>query len=93
MARRRFDHLVMELSLALDRPIPRYPLWLYLHEVGYDPELLTRREAVEFCERYLDFFLARHGAALAPRRARRLLRQVERFDPTFPTPEERFARS
>ena len=34
MRRRRFNHLVAELSELADRSIDRYALWLRLHELG-----------------------------------------------------------
>jgi hypothetical protein len=89
--RRRFDHLIMELSLALDRNLPRYPLWLTLKEFGADPDFLSREVAIEFCDEHLDEFLAHLGHALTPRQARRLRRAVARFDPEIPTPYERMA--
>lgn len=92
MRRRRFDHLLVELSLALDRAVPRWELWTALCEAGADPEHLSRRAAVAFCEEPLGSFLASHGLALPERRARRLRRRVARYDPSVPTPEEIFAR-
>ena len=88
MGRRRFDHLVVELSLATGHMIPRYDLWLDLHENGRNPEHLTRRAVLEFCEGPLAAFLAARGLLLAPRAARRLRRAVDRFDPSLPTPDE-----
>ena len=34
MERRRFDHLFLELSVALGALAPRYALWLRIHEFG-----------------------------------------------------------
>ena len=48
MQRRRFDHLTVEISLAVDRNLPRYPLWLALKELGLEPEGLTREAAARF---------------------------------------------
>jgi hypothetical protein len=92
MQRRRFDHLVVELSLALGRHLPRYPLWLTLKELGMEPEQLSREAAIEFCERHLTAFVARLGDRLSPRQLRRLRRTVARYDPSIPTPYERMAR-
>ena len=78
--RRRFDHLVMEISLAVGRPIPRYPLWLRFHEHGCDPELLTDAIAVAFCDGPLAGFLAENGFTLSRRGLRRLRRAVARFE-------------
>ena len=92
MRRRRFDHLILEISLALDCALPRYPLWLAFRELGANPEYLTRETALEFCDEHLGDFLAQRGLALSPRQARRLRRAVARFDPELPTPYERMAR-
>jgi hypothetical protein len=86
LLRRRFDHLVMEISLAVGRPIPRYPLWLRFHEHGCDPELLTDAIAIAFCDGPLSGFLAENGFTLSKRRLRRLRRAVARFDPDLPRP-------
>lgn len=89
--RRRFDHLVVELSLAASAPLPRYPLWLRLHALRLDPEHLTRRDALWFCRGPAADFLAENGHVLAPRAQRRLVREVARYDPAHRTPEERMA--
>jgi len=89
--RRRFDHLIAELSLALDRNLPRYPLWITLKELGEDPDFLTREGAIGFCDEHLGEFLGHLGCALTPRQKRRLRRAVARFDPELPTPYERMA--
>ena len=90
--RRRFDHLYEEICLALGRLLPRYALWLHMSEVELDPERLSRKQAVRFCREHLDDFLFEHGAELSGRPARRLLRNVERFDPQLRTPYEHMAR-
>jgi hypothetical protein len=92
MGRRRFDHLFAEASVAAGRLLPRFALWMACHEVGIDPEVLTREQAVAFCRSHLPAFLAAQGLALDPGPARRLEREVSRFDPRHPTPYERFAR-
>jgi len=84
LARRRFDHLAAELSVALGTCVPRHGLWLAaaLH-------LASARTAAAFCDAPLDAFLA--GAQLRPLRTReraRLRRAVARFDPAQRTPEE-----
>ena len=93
MGRRRFDHLVVELSLALGESVPRYALWLRLHEEGFDPEALGRSQAIAFCEAPLERFLDELGLELEPRRLRRLRRVVDRFDPELSTPYERITES
>ena len=92
MGRRRFDHLFVEICLAVERRVPRYQLWLELHDLGCDPEDLTRRTALAFCEGPLQSFLSERGLHLSQPSARRLRRAVRRFDPTVPTPEEQLAR-
>ena len=92
MRRRRFDHLMLELSLALDRYMPRYPVWLAFKETGADPDLLTRDEVLAFCDGPLDELLAHSGYALSPRAGRRLRRAVARFDPNVLTPYEHMER-
>jgi hypothetical protein len=92
MARRRFDHLVLEISLAVGELIPRYPLWLRLHELGWNPERLSPQATIAFCGAPLTRFLADHGLALSGRARRRLERNLRRYDPAIPTPYERMAR-
>ena len=90
-SRSRFDHLVTEISVEIGALAPRYPLWLRLHELGNDPELLGREGAVAFCLGPLRGFLAEHGFWLSPRARRRVARAVGRFDPTRPAPADRFS--
>jgi hypothetical protein len=92
VARRRFDHLVIEISLAVGERIPRYPLWLRLHELGWNPERLSRQAALAFCGAPLTRFLADHSLSLPRRARRRLERNLRRYDPAVPTPYERMAR-
>ena len=89
MERRRFDHLFVELSVALGELAPRYALWLRIGELGWTPETLGRDAVIAFCREDLTQFLGDHGLRLAPRKLRRLIRAVARFDPRYPTPEER----
>jgi hypothetical protein len=93
VGRRRFDHLALELSLALGQSVPRYALWLRLREEGFDPEALDRSQVLAFCADPLERFLEGMGLGLRPSCLRRLRRAVERFDPTRPTPYERIAGS
>lgn len=90
--RRVFDHLHAEVSVGVGVLVPRYALWLRVREVGADPERLTRDEALAFCRRHLPAFLEERGLLLAQRPARRLEREIGRFDPARPTPYERAAR-
>jgi hypothetical protein len=91
MSRRRFDHLFVEASVAAGLRLPRYDLWLALHEFGADPERLSRSDALRFCDERLPGFLGARGVALSRRAARALQGEVGRFDPAVSTPYERFA--
>jgi hypothetical protein len=88
VSRRRFDHLVAEISVAAGIRIPRYDLWLWIHDHGCDPEAMTARATVAFCDGSLSNFLAERDLELSPRAQRRLLRAVSRYDPDVPSPEE-----
>ena len=92
MPRRRFEHLVAEISLSVDALVPRYRLWLDLHERGLDPEALSREAALAYCRGPLGAFLEGQGFRLCERERRRLLRSVARFVPEVPTAEECFSR-
>jgi hypothetical protein len=92
LQRRRFDHFVIELSLALGRNLPRYPLWITFKEFGADPDFLSREVLMEFCDEHLSEFLAHLGHALTPRQFRHLRHTIARFDPEIETPYERMAR-
>ena len=91
LGRRRFDNLHAELSLALRVALPRYPLWLELHQWDIDPEQLSGEQAMVFCDGPLASYLHRLGLSLRPRALRRLCRKVANYDPTVITPDERFA--
>jgi len=86
--RRYFDWIHIEISLALDRRISRYALWLAIWEDGRDPDRLSRPQARGFVESGLTSFLETQGARLSRRARRRLEGRILRFDPRFPTPEE-----
>jgi len=93
VGRRRFEHLYVELSLAVGRRVPRYRLWTALGEAGASPEHLTRDAVLRFCdEGGLRRFLAACGLHLPAPRLRRLRRAVARYDPRRPSPEEVLAR-
>jgi len=89
--RRYFDWIHVEISLALNRRISRYALWLALWDQGGDPDQLSRDQARRFVEAGLTPFLEGQSAPLGPRARRRLAARILRFDPRFPTPEERLA--
>jgi hypothetical protein len=91
MGRRRFDHLVLELSVAAERVVPRYALWLALHDAGLDPELLDADDMTRACDVALTDLVRSCGIRLGARAERRLRNEVRRFDPRVPTPYERLA--
>ena len=91
MERRRFEHLFVELSVALGELAPRYALWLRIGEIGCNPDSLDREAAVAFCREDLRPFLAEYGLTLSARQFRRLVRSVSRFDPRRLSPEEQMA--
>lgn len=92
MGRRRFEHLVVELSVAIGGPIPRYALWLRLGELGWNPEALSHRAVMSFYDEHLQDFLHDCGATLTARKARRLRRSLKRFDPRHLSPYEQMER-
>ncbi|MDX1649866.1 MAG: hypothetical protein R3263_08420, partial [Myxococcota bacterium] len=89
--KRRFDHLWIELSLAVGCAVSRFALWIALRERGADPEDLARGEAVAFCREGLVTFLAEQALVLDGDARERLARRVARFEARHPTPEERLA--
>ena len=91
LGRRRFDNLHTELSVALGVAVPRFHLWMELHESDIDPERLTREEAIAFCSGPLESYLRRCGLSLRRRALRRLCRKVRKYNPDIATPYERFA--
>lgn len=92
MRRRLFDHFFTELSVALGRVAPRYPLWMALAEAGADPDFLDRPALRRFLDGSLQTFLADHGEHLSPSALRRLRRRVLAIDPRHPTPYEHMTR-
>lgn len=91
MRRRYLDHIHAEICLALDRRVSRYDLWLALWDLGGDPDDLSPEQARRFVETGLDPLLREEGIRLGRWARRRLARRILRFDPRFPTPEERLA--
>lgn len=92
MGRRLFRHLIIELSHAVGQHVSRYDLWVYLHEVGLDPENLSPEEAVAFCRGPLAEFLAEKDLSLEPRACRRLQREIGRHGGCLTDPYERLER-
>jgi hypothetical protein len=64
-----------------------------MHELGFNPETLSKEQALAFCGAPMMVFLGERGLFLGIRARRRLLREIERFDPSVLSPFERFARS
>jgi hypothetical protein len=91
VSRRRFEHLVVEISLAVEQNIPRYRLWLQMHDLGWNPENLDIEEALSFCDNNLRIYLAECGLKMSSRSVRKLRREIGRFDPNIITPFERMA--
>jgi hypothetical protein len=92
MGRRRFDRLLQELSVALDRWVARYPLWQAVHAAGFDPERWTGPEVERFCLLELPRWLRNNGYSMSETRVVKIARTLARFDPSYLTPEEHFAR-
>jgi len=88
MHRRYFEHIYVEICVAVNRRISRYDLWLRLGDGGGDPDELTCTEARHFVDHGLSAVLAEEGAAISDRARCRLERRILRFDPRHPTPEE-----
>lgn len=82
--RRRFDHIALELSLALGVRVPRHSLWIAL-----SGRLGSGEALAGFCDALLDEWLRAERLHPIPARQRaRLQRELRRFDPARRTPEE-----
>ena len=92
MGRQRFEHLFAELSVACGRLVPRFQLWLYLREHDADPEALSLREALGFCDDGLVPFLAAEGLSLSRWQRRKFRHAIAGFDPDLTSPAEILAR-
>jgi hypothetical protein len=88
MSRRLFDYLFVELSVAVGTRIPRYALWLHLHDLGWNPEALKPADVLTFCDGPMESFLADLGFRLSRRARNRLRKSLEKFDPLRPLPHE-----
>lgn len=89
MSRQLFNHLFVELSVSVGVRLPRYALWLEIHHLGWNPEVLRLAEALTFCESPVDEFLAHRGLSLTRRARRRLIKALGKFDPIRPLPHDR----
>lgn len=92
MDRRRFEHLFAELSVACGRIVPRFRLWLCLHERDASPDSLSLRDVLDFCDDGVEPFLAAEGLSLSRWRLRKLRRAIFGFDPELTSPDEILAR-
>jgi len=92
VGRRVFNRLVVEISLAVGHYVSRYALWMYVHELGIDPEQMSVQEAQGFCGVPLRRFLSAQGLRLEPGELRRLERQLCRINPYRADPYDRLAR-
>lgn len=88
MPRRGFEHLYAELCLAVNQRVSRYALWLLVWESGADPDELSREQAHDIVDYHLTDLLHDEGLSLDRKRHSRLSRNVLRFDPRHPTPQE-----
>ena len=93
MQRRYFEHVYIEICLAVGHRISRYNLWLLVWESGGNPDVLTHPQARHFVENNLSVILTEEGMSLSRRERRRLERSILRFDPHHPTPEEWLTRT
>ncbi len=85
---RRFNEFVAEVSVAVDRAIPRYALWLALSDAGLEPTRLSRTPLVAFCDAGLPRFLADRNLRLSGPARRRLRIRIDRLNAATPTPYE-----
>lgn len=92
VSRKLFNHLFIELSVSIGKRVPRYALWLELHDLGWNPESLQVPEALAFCDGPMEAFLANRGMRISRRAHKRLRRDLANFDPSRPLPQEIFER-
>ncbi len=92
VSRKLFNHLFVELSVSIGKRVPRYSLWLELHDLGWDPESLQVTEALAFCDGSMEGFLTERGMKISQRARTRLRKDLAKFDPTRPLPQEIFER-
>lgn len=92
MSRKLFNHLFVELSVSIGKRVPRYALWLELHDLGWNPEALRVTEALAFCDGPMEGFLRHRGMRITQRARKRLRRELAKFDPERALPQEIFER-
>ncbi len=88
VSRKLFNHLFVELSVSIGKRVPRYALWLELHDLGWNPESLRVAEALTFCDGPMEGFLTDRGLKISRRARKRLRGELAKFDPTRPLPQE-----
>ena len=88
MSRLVFNFLYVELSISVGTRLPRYALWLRLHELGLNPEALRLADALTFCDGPVDTFLADRGHFLTRRAHRKLRKSLAKFDPIRSSAED-----
>jgi hypothetical protein len=88
VSRRLFEYLFVELSVSVGTRIPRYALWLHLHDRGWNPEALKTADVLAFCDGPMESFLADRGFSLNQRAKNRLRKSLAKFDPLHPQPHE-----
>jgi hypothetical protein len=88
VSRRLFEYLFVELSVSVGTRIPRYALWLHLHDLGWNPEALKTADVLAFCDGPMERFLADRGFSLNRRAQSGLRKSLAKFDPLRPQPHE-----
>jgi hypothetical protein len=78
-----------EISVAVGVQVPRYTLWMEIHELGWSPDAMTLEQALAYLDGPLKTFLVQNGLGMSPRARRRMRRAVAGFSPNHPTPSER----
>ena len=88
----REEYTPIWISVAAGIRVPRYALWLELHDLGWNPDAMTTEQALAFVDGAMQSFLGQRGLAVTPRAFRRLRKLIVRFNPDHPTPYEHFER-
>ena len=92
VSRKLFNHLFVELSVSIGKRVPRYALWLELHDLGWNPESLQVAEALAVCDGPMEGFLTDRGMKISPRARQQLRGELASFDPSRALPQEIFER-
>ncbi len=84
-----FDYLHQELSLALDRQIPRFGLWVSMATQEAHPMFgLTPEQAAHYLETGTGQILDQSRQDLGKKKWAKLVERVRNFDPEGQTPDE-----